>query len=244
MIEVKMEGAVQVIRLNRPDKKNAITTEMYKDITEALSRDDEAIGCNLLLGVPGTFSAGNDIGDFMKFAMGGEVGGWVAEFLKVLPNLPKPTIAGVDGLSVGVGATMLMHCDMVVASTQATFQTPFVNLGLVPEAGSSMLAPMMMGRARAFELLCLGETFSAERAREAGLVNKVVAPEKLEEEALDLATRIARMPSEALHLSRTLLRGDRGPLEERIAEEIQLFGERLRSDEAKQAFIAFMQKTG
>ncbi|MDD7911186.1 MULTISPECIES: crotonase/enoyl-CoA hydratase family protein [Pseudovibrio] len=242
MITIEMKGAVQVIRMDRAEKKNAITSDMYKGITEALSRDDDTVGCNLILGVPGAFSSGNDIGDFMKFAMGGEVGGWVAEFLKVLPNLPKPTIAGVDGLAVGVGTTMLMHCDMVVASTQATFKTPFVNLGLVPEAGSTLLAPAIMGHQRAFELLCLGEKFDAERAREAGLVNKVVSPEDLETEALELATRISQMPAEAMKLSRDLVRGNRAPLEARIAEEIGLFGERLRSEEAKQAFIAFMQK--
>ena len=151
------------------------------------------------------------------------------------------TIA-VDGLAVGVGTTMLFHCDLVFASPAASLRTPFVDLGLVPEAGSSLLAPMRMGQQRAFELLCLGEPFNGQRAYEAGIVNHVVTSEELEAAALKAAARLAMKPPGALAASRRLLRGDPAVILAQIDKETEIFAERLASGEAKEAFSAFLEK--
>ncbi|MFK5978589.1 MAG: crotonase/enoyl-CoA hydratase family protein [Rhizobiaceae bacterium] len=244
-IAIELNGAVQIIRMNRPDKKNALTAEMYGQMSDGLKNafDNNAVGAVLILGCPGVFSAGNDIGDFMKIAMSGNRSSMqVFDFLEQIIMAKKPVIAGVDGLSIGIGTTMLLHCDYVVASEQATFKTPFVDLGLVPEAGSSLLAPRLMGHHRAFELLAMGNKFSPQDARDAGFVNSIVAPDALEQTALDIATNIASKPPQAMETTRKLIRGDRSDILARMKEEAVLFGERLASDEAKQAFMTFMSK--
>ncbi len=244
-IEVSVEGGVQTIRMNRPEKKNAITAAMYRDMAAAVKSGwaDEGIRATLFLGVPGAFSSGNDISDFMKIAMSGQRDSMdVFDFLEAIIMSRKPLIAGVDGLAIGVGTTMLMHCDYVLASDRAMLATPFVDLGLVPEAGSSLIAPRIMGHQKAFELLATGARWSAEEARSAGLVNKVVEGEGLEAAARQVAADIAAKPPEALAISRKLVRGDRSDVLARMKEEAVLFGERLTSDEAKAAFMAFMAK--
>ena len=243
-IVVERDGAVQTIRMNRPDKKNAITRAMYADMTTALTAADadEAIRCSVIAGVPGAFSAGNDIADFLAFATGGSLGTEVLDFLQAITTATKPLVAAVDGLAIGIGTTISFHCDLTFATPRSLFKTPFVDLGLVPEAGSSLLAPRLMGHQRAFAMLALSEGFSAEDARDAGLVWKVVAEDAMEAEAMRHAQTIAAKPPEAMRLARDLMRGDRQPVLERIAEEARLFGERLRSDEARAAFMAFMQK--
>ena len=163
-------------------------------------------------------------------------------FLRLLPMLRKPIVAGVDGLAVGVGTTLLFHCDLVYATSRSAFATPFVDLGLIPEAGSSLLGPQRMGYARAFELLVLGEAFSAERMREAGLLNDVVAEGELDARVRGAALALAAKPSAAVALSRSLLRGDVAPLGERIEAEVRIFKERLGSQEARAAFQAFLSK--
>lgn len=236
---------VMTIRMNRPDKKNAITADMYASMAAGLdeANADDDVKAILFLGTPGAFSAGNDIADFLKVATTGKRESMaVFDFLERIIMAPKPLVAGVDGLAIGVGTTMLLHCDFVVASGNSRFKTPFVDLGLVPEAGSSLITPKITGHHRAFELLAMGEAFSADQARLAGFVNKVVDPEILEETAMDVARSIASKPAEALKLSRELIRGDRTPVLERMREEAVLFGQRLESDEAKQAFMAFMAK--
>ncbi len=243
MIQKSLEEGVSTLRMNRADKKNALTGEMYAVLAEALEagNSDDAVRCHLICGQPGVFTAGNDIADFLKYAGGGDLSNTpVIRFLRALARNEKPLVAAVDGLAIGVGTTLLMHCDMVFATPGAIFKTPFVDLGLVPEAGSSVLGPRIMGHARAFELLCLGETFDAGRAENAGLVNRVV--EDADAVALDCARAIAAKPPEAMAISRRLLRGDRSALNAAIEEEARIFGERLSSPETISAFQAFMTK--
>lgn len=245
-IEISSAQGVQTIRFNRPEKKNAITADMYQAMADAIDQAnaDSEIRCILFLGHSGAFSAGNDIADFAKIAMaGGERGSMaVFEFLQRIIMAKKPLVAGVDGLAIGIGTTMLMHCDYVIASPVATFLTPFVNLGLVPEAGSSLMAPRLMGHQRAFALLAMGEKFTADQAQAAGLVNAVVESDVLEQKAVETAVSIAAKPPQALEISRKLVRGDRSDILSRMKEEAELFGGQLKSDEAKQAFMAFMSR--
>jgi len=236
---------VQRIRLNRPDKKNALTREMYGALADALSAANKAndVSVTVLLGAPGVFSAGNDISDFLADAQGNDsLGGDVLRFLDALVDCEKPLIAAVDGLAVGVGTTLLFHCDLVYATPGAVFATPFLDLGLVPEAGSSILMPRRLGDARAFELLVLGERFDAERMAEAGLVNKIMEPGELEATAIASATQLAAKPPEALTMSKQLLRGDKASLKAAMAAEVEAFKVRMKSPEAVEAFTAFMEK--
>ena len=244
-IEVSTANGVQIIRMNRPDKKNALTAKMYGEMAAAVNsaKTDPSIKASLFLGVPGAFSARNDIADFMQIAMTGKRSSMdVFDFLEAIIMSEKPLLAGVDGLAIGVGTTMLMHCDYVIASDTSSFSTPFVDLGLVPEAGSSLIAPRIMGHHKAFELLALGAKWSAGDASSAGLVNKVVASAELESVAVAVSQTLAAKPPEALAISRKLIRGDRSDILARMKEEAVLFGERLSSDEAKAAFLAFMAK--
>lgn len=243
-ITAHREGAVLVLTMNRADKKNALTGEMYSALTAGLAEAnaDPAIGATLVLGQPGIFCAGNDIKDFIGFAMGGGLGAPILDFLRALVNNAKPLVAGVDGGAIGIGTTMILHCDYALASERAVFATPFVDLALVPEAGSSLLAPNLMGNRLAFEMLVMGERFPAERAAAVGLVNRVVPSASLAEEALEVAARIAAKPREAVAISRRLLRGDTAPLLARIDEEAEAFKARLRSAEARAAFEAFLSK--
>ncbi len=244
-IEVSVADGVLTVRIDRPEKKNAITSAMYATLAAALDRAtaDDAIRCTLILGVPGAFSAGNDIADFLAVATSGQRGSLaVFDFLERIIQAKKPVVAGVDGLAIGIGTTMLMHCDHVVASDTSIFRTPFVDLGLLPEAGSSLIGPRLMGHHRAFALLAMGEPFSPRQAMDAGFVNRIVAAGELEETALTVAKAIAAKPPEALAQSRALIRGDRADVLARMREEAKLWQARLTSDEARQAFLAFMAK--
>ncbi len=243
-ILVERTGPVQTIRMNRPDKKNAITRAMYATMAKALTDGDADadVRVHLMLGVPGAFSSGNDLADFMVVATGGEAGSEVYDFLLALAQSQKPIISGVDGIAVGIGTTINLHCDLTFATPRTEFRTPFVDLGLVPEAGSSLLAPAILGRQQAFALLGLGEGFSAERAMAAGLIYDVVAEDQLEATAFAAAERIAAKPPEALKIARDLMRGDRSALVARIKEEGVHFRARLKSDEARNAFMAFMSR--
>lgn len=244
-IVTSIANGVMTIRMNRPDKKNALTGDMYSRMSAALdeANSNDDVNAILILGSTGAFSSGNDIGDFMQVALSGNREDMsVFGFLERIIQAPKPLIAGVDGLAIGIGTTMLMHCDYVVASDTSLFKTPFVDLGLVPEAGSSLIGPEMMGYHKAFALLGMGESFSSEDAKDAGFVTKITASDELEMMATQAAQNIASKPQQALKLSRDMLRGDRSDILKRMREEAILFGERLESEEAKQAFMAFMQK--
>jgi enoyl-CoA hydratase/carnithine racemase len=218
---------------------------MYQAMADALRDSDGSpeVRVRLILGQPGVFTAGNDIADFLEAGQRGPEGlSPVLQFLRALVFSEKPVIAAVDGMAVGVGATLLLHCDLAYASPEALFMAPFTDLGLVPEAASSLLAPERMGYARAFAFLVAGEPLTAEAARQAGLINAVVPREGLEAHALAAAAMLAAKPQEALSLSRRLVRGDPARIWARVEEESRLFTERLVSDEARQAFQAFMQK--
>jgi enoyl-CoA hydratase/carnithine racemase len=244
-LEITVRDGVQTFRFNRPEKKNALLSHMYVTMREAFDRGDQdpAVVAHLFIGSGGVFSAGNDIGEFAQRAQGKSgLGAPVLDFIRHLPRIAKPMIAAVDGLAVGIGTTLLFHCDLVYATPSASLRTPFLDLGLVPEAGSSLLAPQRMGYARAFEMLVLGEPFSAERAREAGIVNAIVPADQLEATALAAAARLARKAPEALALSRRLMRGDVEPIVARVDEEAKIFAARLSSPEAREAFAAFMEK--
>ena len=235
---------VQIIRFNRPEKKNAITRGMYQVMTDALKAADDTpdIRVNVFLGTEGCFSAGNDMADFLAFAVGGSMGREVLDFLAALATVEKPVVSGVDGLAIGIGATIHLHCDLTVASDRSLFKTPFVDLALVPEAASSLIAPRLMGHQRAFALLALGEGFSAAEAKEAGLIWKVTAPEAVEAETLSLAAKLAAKPPEALRIARGLIRGEPDAILARITEEAELFAAQLKSTEARAAFEAFMKR--
>jgi enoyl-CoA hydratase/carnithine racemase len=243
-IEIERRGAVQIIRMNRPEKKNALTRAMYAAMADALTGGDAdpAVRVHVFLGVPGAFSAGNDLADFLAIATGGEGGSEVWDFLLALAGSQKPIVSGVDGIAVGIGTTINLHCDITFATPRTVFRTPFVDLGLVPEAGSSLLAPRLLGRQGAFALLGLGEGFSAERARDAGLIYDVVEEGRLEDATLAAAEDIAAKPPEALRIARDLMLGSREELKERIRIESQHFRERLTSDEARAALMAFMSR--
>lgn len=244
MISQSLANGVQTLRIDRPEKKNALTSAMYNDLAKALEEgnSDDTVGCHLICGHPGAFTSGNDIADFLKFGLNGDTGERPAgRFLKALVLNEKPLIAAVDGLAVGVGTTLLMHCDMIFASRGSVFKAPFVDLGLVPEAGSTLIGPRLMGNQLAFELLCLGETFDAERAEKAGLVNHVVDGD-VEAAALDCALKIAAKPREALAAARRLLKGEPDALLARVDREAEIFTERLTAPETIAAFEAFMAK--
>lgn len=243
-IEIKVVDGVRTIRMNRPEKKNALTRDMYQTMADALADadQDDAIGASVILGVKGAFCAGNDLKDFLAFATKGEFGTEVVNFLMQLERHSKPLLAGVDGLAIGVGTTMLMHCDLAFASDKSLLRTPFTDLGLVPEAGSSLLGPRIMGHQRAFAMLAMGEDFSAQDAKDAGLIYRVTTSEAMEGNVLAAAKTIADKPRQAMALSRKLLRNTDAELKARIEEETKLFAERLGTDEAKAAFMAFMMK--
>jgi len=244
-IEVTRAGGVQIIRFTRPQKKNALTSAMYRAATEALVAGDADAGivCHAFLGSSGVFTAGNDIGDFLAAARGaGGLGEDVVRFVRLLPLVAKPMIAGVEGHAVGVGTTLLLHCDLVYATPDARFATPFLDLALVPEAGSSLLAAQRMGYARAFEMLVLGEPLGAERAREAGLVNALVSPADLEATVLGAGRRLAAKPWEALIAARRLMRGDASTVLQQIDLEVDAFRRCLTSAEAEEAFVSMLEK--
>ncbi len=246
-VTVTDEDAVRVIKLSRPDKKNAITQDMYRDMSAAIdnAQGNTAIRCLVLAGESGVFTAGNDLEDFLKDGTsntGTLRASNAVKFLYSLAHNAKPIVAAVDGIAIGIGTTMLLHCDQVIASTRASFATPFIHLGLVPEGASSLLAPWLMGHQRAFSMLVMGQALSAEEGRSAGFVNKVVAPEALEAEAKKVAHQIAALPAEAVAASRKLLKHTPDDLIRRIDHESHLFGERMRSAEAVAAFKAFFAR--
>jgi enoyl-CoA hydratase/carnithine racemase len=239
------DGPVRTVRMNRPEKKNALTMTMYDAMAAGIENaaQNPALRCLLIAGAPTAFCAGNDIGDFLQAAVtGGALGAPILRFLYALARCETPLIAAVQGNAVGVGTTMLMHCDHVVAANNARFSTPFVGLGLVPEAGSSLLAPRLMGQARAFSLLVMGRPMNADEAKAAGLINAVVTPDAVEAEAMNAARAIAALPPQGVLASRQLLRGKPDEIVARIDAEAELFKTRLQSAEARSAFEAFMTR--
>jgi enoyl-CoA hydratase/carnithine racemase len=243
-VAVTDDGGVRTIRLNRPEKKNALTLAMYLEMTRALKEADaaDATRCVMFTSAGGTFCAGNDITDFLKASAGGGLDPRAHEFLLALARCRKPLVAAVRGAAVGVGTTMLLHCDHVVAGTDATLSTPFLKLGLIPEAASTLLAPMRMGHSRAFSLLVMGRPLTAADAREAGIVNTVVAPDAVEEAAFKAAREIAALPPTTVAVTRALMRGHLDAVLKQIEAESSHFRDLLQSDEARAAFAAFLAR--
>ena len=243
LVTITDDGPVRTIRMNRPEKKNALTMAMYDAMAEGIETAPAAnIRCILIGGAPTVFCAGNDIGDFLQAAMGGGLGAPILRFLHTLVRCETPLVAAVQGNAVGVGTTMLMHCDHVVASTEAKFSTPFVSLGLVPEAASSLIAPRLMGHSRAFSMLVMGKPLNATEAKDAGLVHTIAAPDAVEAEAMKAARHIAALPPQAVMASRRLMRGTVDEIDARIDLEADEFKRRLQSAEAQAAFTAFMTR--
>jgi enoyl-CoA hydratase/carnithine racemase len=244
--EIGREADPRVARvtLDRPDKKNAITAEMYVQLAEALAAADADAGTRVIFfsGSRDCFCAGNDLADFLERPPSGP-GSPTWRLFDVLPNLAKPVVAAVGGPAIGIGTTMLLHCDLVYASTSARFQLPFVPLGIVPEFGSTYLLPLLAGYQRAAELLLLGLPFDAEKGRELGLVSRVVPPDELFETAQQAAARMAELPPESLRLTKRLLKAPHAEAVRRtLEEEGRIFRERLGSPEAKEALRAFLEK--
>ena len=232
------------IELARTDKKNALTQDMYRVMRQALAAADadSQVRAILIHGTRDCFTSGNDLKDFL----GRKPGDGPAEsfrFINALPQVAKPLVAAVGGPAVGVGTTMLLHCDLVYASPAARFQMPFVPLGVVPEAASSLLLPMVAGYQRAAELLLLGQPFSAEKALAAGFVTEIVPEAELLEYARNAAAAVAALPPASVRLAKQLMKR---PLLEAIAAQMQeegrIFAERLQSAEAKEAMTAFLEK--
>ena len=244
-IIVADEGSIRTLRMNRPDKKNALTATMYDTLADAIegAGNTPDVRCLLIAGAPGAFSAGNDLQEFLNAATSGEgLGSSAIRFLHALARCQRPLVAAVQGVAVGVGTTMLMHCDHVVAGTDARFSTPFVGLGLVPEAASSLIAPRLMGQRRAFSLLVMGRPLDAAAAQACGLVNTIVAPGDVDAKAAKAAREIAALPAEAVAVARRLMRGTPDEIIARIDEEVELFKQRLRSAEARTAFESFLSR--
>jgi enoyl-CoA hydratase/carnithine racemase len=244
-ITVEDTGPVRIVRMNRLDKKNALTASMYAAMADALENANGhvEIRCVVIAGAPGAFSAGNDLQEFLQAATSGEgLGTSVVRFLHALARSERPLVAAVQGVAVGVGTTMLLHCDHVVAGTDARFSTPFITLGLVPEAASTLLVPRLMGHRRGFELLVMGRPLDAAAAQACGLVNAVVPPGDVDAHALKAAREIAALPVEAVAAARRLMRGSPDETVARIDEEVGLFKQRLQSAEAQAAFGAFLTR--
>jgi enoyl-CoA hydratase/carnithine racemase len=246
-IIVTDEDATRTITMRRPEKKNTLTQEMYLAMSDAIdsAQSNPAIRCFIITGRSGVFTAGNDIGDFLQAATTDRD---VVRprnsviFLQSLVNNRKPIVAAVDGIAVGIGTTMLFHCDYVVASTTAAFSSPYLQYGLVPEGATSLLVPRMVGHQRAFAMLIMGRSMSAAEAREAGFVNVVVPPGHAVVVAQKVARDICSLPAEAVTISRKLLKLPTEDLVRRIGQEDHFFGERMRSPEAIAAFQNFLSR--
>jgi enoyl-CoA hydratase/carnithine racemase len=232
------------IEIARLEKKNALTPQMYAMLGSALAaaEADPAVRAVLLHGTADCFTAGNDVGDFLNVPR--TPGRTPARALfDVLPVMAKPVVAAVGGPAIGIGSTMLLHCDLVYAAPNARFQLPFVPLGIVPEFGSTFLLPLLAGYQRAAELLLLGQPFTAQKAYEAGIVTAVVPQENLLAEAEKAAMTLAALPPESIRLTKRLMKSRYGEaLAAAIEEETRIFGERLSSPEAKEALSAFLEK--
>ena len=238
-----IDAGVMTITFNRLDKKNSITSSMYAAMADAVAQAgaDPAVRVVVFQGHESIFSAGNDIGDFLNQPPSTQESP-VFRFLRGIATFEKPLLAAVAGPAVGIGTTLLFHCDLVYAGDNAAFSMPFVNLGLCPEAASSLLAPRMFGYHRAAEALLMGEPFFAEAAQEVGLVNRVVPPTEVNGYAQAQARKLAAKPLSSLIATKRLMKGDQQAVLQKMDEEGQSFGRMLREPAAKEAFGAFMEK--
>ncbi|WP_283181479.1 enoyl-CoA hydratase-related protein [Pseudomonas svalbardensis] len=244
-IQFERERGLLTLRLNRPDKKNALTRAMYSHLAEALKQadSDPEINAVLITGSTECFTAGNDIADFIQQPPS-NLDSPVFQFMLTLLECRKPVIAAVAGAAVGIGTTMLLHCDLVYVSRDARLRMPFVNLGLCPEFGSSLILPRLLGHAKAAELLLLGEGFSGEQAAQWGIATEALGSgEEALAKAREMALRFESLPPEAVRISKQLMKApDREQLRKAIEEEGALFTQRLRSPEAIAALTGFIRR--
>jgi enoyl-CoA hydratase/carnithine racemase len=242
-IQASVEGGVLDLVIDRPEKRNALTRAMYGAMADALvaAEADASVRAVLLRGSGAGFCAGNDIGDFQTTPQDAGIS-HTTRFLHAISTHPKPIVAAVQGNAVGIGTTMLLHCDLVVAGVGARFALPFAKLGVVPEAASSLLLARMIGTRRAAQMFFLGDPVPAALALEWGLITEVVADDALAATARGYAVRLARMAPMALTHTKALMKSGTLDVRERMAEEAALFASQLRSAEAQEAFAAFMEK--
>jgi enoyl-CoA hydratase/carnithine racemase len=243
-INYQVNHGVFVLQINRPDKKNALTQSMYAALADGIKSADQDSDIRVILitGVENCFTSGNDVNDFIKAPeMGTERPS--VQFMKAIAFAHKPVIAAVGGMAIGIGTTMLLHCDLVYASEDAFLQLPFTNLGLCPEAGSSLLLPQIVGHQRASELLLLGERFSAQKAMEYGFVNEVLPAAGYMDHAMNKAHHLAKLPADSVQTSKALIKRNQAtPMNETIQSELLQFARLLQSPEAQAIFQAFLNK--
>jgi len=244
-IDITTQDGILRIAFNRPEKKNAILPDMYRSLADAFERfeKDNKLRVLLLEGRGDTFTAGNDMASFFAPEPDDLDSFPTFRLMMAAARCDKPLVAAVNGPAVGIGVTLLLHFDFILAAEGATFQTPFVNLGAVPEAGSSQLFPAAIGWRGAAEFLIAGDRMTAARAEQLGLINRVVSPGALTDQALAVARRIAERPPEAVRQTKRLMKGDHMPgMEALMREEMMKFGERIKSAEMQEAVSAFLQK--
>ena len=240
-ITTNLTNHILRVQLTRPEKKNALTPAMYDALREAIERADADLNIRVITitGSGDSFCAGNDLNSFLNDPGSDSA----ARFIRAIAAAKAPIVAAVNGVAVGVGLTMLLHCDLVYATADAKFNFAFIDLGLLPEAGSTYLLPRMLGYGRAAELLMLGEAFDARKAQECGIVNAVVAADELEALALAKAEQLAAKPPQALRQTKMLLRrGSAAAVQETMELELSMIGERLVSDEARGIMQAFFER--
>jgi enoyl-CoA hydratase/carnithine racemase len=238
-------NGVATIEIARPEKKNALTAEMYKAMADALhaAQADSGVRAVLITGQPGVFTSGNDIDDFLRRVAGNPQESPAVQLMRALLAIDKPVVAAVTGAAIGIGTTMLLHCDLVYVSDEARLAMPFVGLGLVPEFGSSLVLPMLMGNVRAAEKLLLGDPFSGADAVEMGIANAVLPAAEVVNHARRMAERFNALPPGAVRETKKLLRRTRtDEVLKAIAIEGEVFAQRLRSPEAREALLAFTEK--
>jgi len=243
-IKIEKKDNILTLTFARPDKKNALTNAMYGALADALvsAETDPASRVIVLRGEGDMFTSGNDVGEFAAIAAGAVQGErHVSRFLQALALSTRPLVAAVQGRAVGVGTTMLLHCDFVVLAEDALLSTPFVSLALVPEAASTLLMPMRIGYARAYEMFALGEALDAKSALNFGIANRVVPLDRLHAEAAVIAARLAGQPAGSLAATKRLMR-NAAALTAQIRAESEVFAERLKTAEAREAFSAFAER--
>jgi enoyl-CoA hydratase/carnithine racemase len=243
-IQISKENGILSIAFDRESKKNALTAAMYQQLADALkdAQSDDAVRVILFTGKPQAFSAGNDLEDFLKNPPNSKDAP-VFQFLWQISHAAKPIVAAVSGVAVGIGTTMLLHCDLVYASDNAKFSMPFTQLGLCPEAASSMLLPELSGYQRAAEKLLLGEAFNVEEARDMGLVNRILPADELLFFAQKQAAKLAALPASSIRVTKQLMKKNRvSATEAQMTVEIEHFAAMLTAPEAKEAFTAFFEK--
>jgi enoyl-CoA hydratase/carnithine racemase len=242
MIKTHLEDQVLNIVIDRPEKKNALVQSMYRQMALAIdSAQDNGAKVILINGANACFTSGNDVADFIKNDSQGEIND-TYHFMKALLNCSLPVVAKVEGLAIGIGTTLLLHCDFVLANKDTQFSMPFINLGLVPEYASSYIIPRTAGYLKANELLLLGETFDVNMAKECGIINDSYSAESLDTEVIKLIAKLKSKPLKALIASKTLIRNQLHGVQKHIDDELKVFARAMQSEAAIEAFEAFMQK--